>query len=275
MRWREVRTTADIQKETIIVEKMAQAKAAQAAAQKKDVQVADQDAISPPQPTQTQPQPQPNFTNFFAGVIGKTLPKGLNWTSEPIRWMFDNNSRLIVQPRPQTDFFNTYNSIAKQDACFLYHIIQGDFTFYSRVGGSLVGVGDAVAITVWSTPKLWAKLCVQKIPSLKKAGEIQIVSVVSNPFSDVSNGEIMKSTDCYLRISKRGDEFVMHFSKDMKKWRFARYFVWGECPAELAIGIHAQAPLPTANPHTTPCCMGEFLDFCVSHEPIANFKPGE
>jgi len=229
--------------------------------------------------SQTQSSPAmttpPGFTNLFAGTVGKSVPKGLNWTSEPIRWMYDDGSRLIVQPRPQTDFFNAYNAIAKQDACFLYHIVQGDFTFISHVGGSLVQVGDAVAVTIWSTPKLWAKMCLQRIPSPKKSGEYQIVSVVSNPFSDVTNGELMKSADCHLRITRRGDELAMHFSRDGKKWKFARYFVWGECPNELAIGIHAQAPLSLANPLTNPCCMGEFYDFCLSHEPVKDFKPGE
>jgi len=104
---------------------------------------------------------------------------------------------------------------------------------------------------------------------------LQIVSVVSNPFSDVSNGEIIKSADCYLRVTRRGDEFAMHFSRDGKKWKFGRYFVWGECPNELALGIHAQAPSSTTNPLTNPCCMGEFYDFSLSHEPVRDFKPGE
>eukprot|EP01101_Sappina_pedata_P011546 TRINITY_DN7783_c0_g1_i1.p1 TRINITY_DN7783_c0_g1~~TRINITY_DN7783_c0_g1_i1.p1 ORF type:complete len:248 (-),score=68.89 TRINITY_DN7783_c0_g1_i1:13-735(-) len=210
--------------------------------------------------------------NLFHGVVGKILPNGLNWTAEPIRWMFDDNFRLIVQPRPSTDFHNSYDSVNKQDACFLYHVVKGDFTFSSKVGGSLVSVGDAVAITIWSTPKMWAKLCLQRVASAKnKNGELQIVSVVSNPFSDVTYGEIVKSTDIYFRVSRRGDELIMHSSSDGKKWKFIRYFAWAECPIDLAIGIHAQAPTTT----TTPCCMGEFYDFSVSDIAVPNFKPYE
>jgi len=160
--------------------------------------------------------------NLFANVCGKTLPKGLSWTAEPTRWMFDDTGRLIVQPRPGTDFHNGYNAVAKQDACFLYYVIQGDFTISSRVGGSLVLNGDAAAITVWSTPKLWAKLCLQKA----KFG-MQVVSVVSNPFSDVVNGELLCSSDGHLRITRRGDEFAMHFSRDGKKMEIRSIFRLG------------------------------------------------
>jgi len=160
--------------------------------------------------------------------------------------MFDEYNHLVLQPRPGTDFFASYigsdsKAAVRQDACFLYYVRPSDFTITTKVGGSLPIVGDAIALTIWATPELWAKLCFQKTKNTKP-GEYQIVSAVTNPFSDYAHSDIIPAADCWLRISRKGQEFSMHFSKDNKRWKFVRYFIWNDCPTDLAIGIHAQSP---------------------------------
>jgi len=203
--------------------------------------------------------------NLFKGTCGKTLPKGLMWTEEPPQWIFDDTGRLVVQPKEGTDFYSSLSEPGIETACFLYTKISGNFTFSSRVGGSLVGYGDAVAVTVWHSSTCWAKLCLQR----GKFGETQIVSVVTNSYSDEACGEQLRSADCSLRVTRRDNEFAMHFSKDRKKWRFVRSFVWVDCPAELYVGVHAQAPNTG-----TGQCSGEFYDFNLLREPVKDFHSG-
>jgi len=256
--------------------------------------------------------------NLFVGSVGKVIPNRLSWTSEPTRWMFDEYNHLILQPRPGTDFMASYigsdtKAAVRQDACFLYYVTKSNFTITAKVGGSFPTNGDGVAVTVWATPELFAKICVQKTKNTKQ-GEYQIVSTVTNPFSDYSFSEIITTTDCWLRISRKGTEFAMHYSKDNKRWKFVRYFVWNEMaqPTEpdLAIGIHAQSPNSIPNPlngsitlSSTPqplpqtgnvrssttalnsqnvnilsslaCCTAEVHDFIVSGDPIKDMKPNE
>eukprot|EP01100_Stratorugosa_tubuloviscum_P000281 TRINITY_DN105_c1_g2_i1.p1 TRINITY_DN105_c1_g2~~TRINITY_DN105_c1_g2_i1.p1 ORF type:complete len:208 (+),score=106.21 TRINITY_DN105_c1_g2_i1:73-696(+) len=197
------------------------------------------------------------MANLFKGTNAKQVPKNLGWTSEPPQWVFDDFSKLVMQPPAGTDLNCAFNCAPKVDACYLYTKIRGDFTFTTRVGGSLPQFGDAVAATIWADQTSWAKVGVQRA----KTGQLRIVSSVTQTFSDEAFGEFLRSADAILRIIKRGNQFIMHWSRDNKKWHFIRVFVWNNCPPELCVGVHTQAPNSGIGE-----CIGEFHDFTLTND---------
>jgi len=184
------------------------------------------------------------------------------WLNEPPEWEFEQAGLRIV-PRAPSDFFRPYNGPPKDNSCLLYRETTGDFTATARVTAKLVDFGDAAAVTVRASEIQWAKLCLERSP----IGEISLVSVVTDPWSDDSNSEIVTSPGCFLRLTRKGNVFGMHYSLDGTNWRFVRTFAL-ELPPRVMVGIHAQAPF-------TPGCQVVFHSLTISPDPVADFRSGE
>ena len=204
-----------------------------------------------------------NFKNLFSGCQGKKTSNDLNWLNEPEDWSFDNDGKLTIIPNAVTDFFRPYGQSPNDNACLLYTKVTGDFTVVTKTKAVFAGFGDATAITVRSKEDLWAKVCMEQSP----IGDISVVSVVTNGYSDDSNGELLQQPECYLRITRNGDVFGMHYSLDGKVWRFVRYVVF-PAPKEVMVGVHAQAPFAGG-------CEGEFEFFKIANEAVKDFRSGE
>ena len=200
--------------------------------------------------------------NLLAECSGRSLVNGLKWLNEPPQWDC-GDSELSVTPLGPSDFFRPYKGRVNDNCCLLYRPTTGDFTAVTQVRAELADFGDAAALTVRASETLWAKLCVERSP----IGDISVVSVVTNPWSDDSNGELLKSAECFLRITRKGDVFGMHYSLKGEKWRFVRTFGL-EMPATVIVGIHAQAPF-------TPGCRVYFRSLTISPEPVADYRSGE
>jgi regulation of enolase protein 1 (concanavalin A-like superfamily) len=153
--------------------------------------------------------------DLFAGCHGRQLADGLAWFQEPPDWRFDADGLHIV-PWAKTDFFRPYHGTPHDNACLLYTQVTGDFTAVVHACAELVGFGDAAALTVRATPSQWAKLCLERSP----IGDIAAVSVVTNPWSDDANNELLPGPECSLRITRCGDVFGLHYSLDGSRWRF-------------------------------------------------------
>jgi len=202
------------------------------------------------------------MTDLFAGCRNRVLANGLKWLNEPPEWTF-NGEGLTIVPKGQTDFFRPYGGTAGDNACLLYTEVAGDFTAYTHVAAHLAGFGDAGGITVRASEDRWAKLCLERSP----IGEVAVVSVVTNRWSDDSNGELLKDPNCYLRLTRKGNVFGMHHSLDGIVWRFVRTFGF-ELPGTVWVGIHAQAPFGAG-------CRATFRGFHVRPEAVGDFRSGE
>ena len=200
--------------------------------------------------------------NMFTGCKGKVLANGLKWLNEPPEWAFEDQGLRIV-PRAGSDFLRLYREPPKDNCCLLYRYTRGDFTAIAQVSATLVEFGDAAALTLRASETQWAKLCLERSP----IGEISLVSVVTNPWSDDSNSEIVTTSTCYLRLTRKGNVFGMHYSLNGKTWRFVRTFALETGP-NLMVGIHAQAPF-------TAGCQVLFHSLTISPEPVDNFRSGE
>jgi uncharacterized protein len=200
--------------------------------------------------------------NLLEACTGKTLANGLQWLNEPPEWSIDDAGLSIV-PRAPSDFFRPYGGQPNDNCCLLYKHIVGDFTATTRVTADLVDFGDAAALTVRATETQWAKICLERSPH----GEVSVVSVVTDPWSDDANNELVTTPECYLRLTRKGNVVGMQYSLDGTKWRFVRTFPL-ECPPGVMVGIHAQAPF-------TPGCRVVFQSLAISPEPVADLRSGD
>lgn len=199
--------------------------------------------------------------NLFAENRGLTLPNDFRWLNEPPEWAF-SEAGLTIVPRSPSDFFRPYDGVARDDACLLYRLYNGDFTAIVHTTAELAGFGDAAAFVVRASETQWAKLCLERSP----IGETSAVSVITDPWSDDANNEIVKSSSCYLRITRKGNVFGMHYSLDGTQWRFVRKFAL-EMPDEVMVGVAAQAPFAKG-------CEVIFHSFAISPEPVVDFRSG-
>jgi regulation of enolase protein 1 (concanavalin A-like superfamily) len=200
--------------------------------------------------------------DLLKGCHDRALAAGLSWLNEPPEWRFDGEGLLVV-PEAATDFFRPYSGTGRDNAALLYTEVTGDFTAATRTRVHLVGFGDAAAITVRAGATQWAKLCLERSP----IGDISAVSVVTNPTSDDANNELVDEPACFLRITRNGDVFGMHYSLDGQVWRFVRTFGMA-MPRTVKVGIHAQAPFVGG-------CWARFASFELSDQPVADFRSGE
>lgn len=200
--------------------------------------------------------------DLFQGCRGRTLANGLRWLNEPPTWEFGEGGLRVVPAGP-TDFFRPSDQPGQDNAGLLYTEVTGAFTARTRVRASLAGFGDAGVLTVRAAPDQWAKLCVERSP----VGEIGMVSVVTDPWSDDANSELLTTAEAWLRISRSRSVFGMHYSLDGRRWRFVRAFTCA-MPETVMVGVHAQAPFG-------PGCCAEFSCLELVPEPVADFRSGE
>ena len=148
--------------------------------------------------------------NLIASLKSDELPRGFQWLNEPESWSVAAGV-LRVTPAALTDLFRPPDRGAPQDnPCLLYTSVSGDFTAVTHLRGEFVGFADAGAITVRTSPTNWAKLCMERSP----IGDVSIVSVVTRGVSDDSNGELLDTPECWLRLTRKSDVFGMHHSLD-------------------------------------------------------------
>ena len=195
------------------------------------------------------------------GAAGE-LPAGFSWLNEPPHWTLDGKG-LSITPDAPTDFFRPYRGDPRDNCCLLYRLVKGDFTAVAHALAHLVDFGDAAALTVRSGPQQWAKLCLERSP----VGDVSLVSVVTDPWSDDANSELLATPESLLRITRKGNVFGMHYSSDGSRWRFVRTFGL-EMPDEVMVGIHAQAPFSSG-------CRVTFRSFSISPKPVGDFRSGE
>ena len=201
--------------------------------------------------------------NLFETCTDRVVPRGMTWLREPPEWRFDDRGRLTIVPEAVSDFFRPHGGEPSDNACLLHTQVTGDFTAVTRAEAVLAGFGDAAALTVRANEELWAKLCLECSP----IGDVSAVSVVTNAFSDDANGELLERPECFMRVTRKGDVFGMHYSIDGETWRFVRCFAL-EMPQTVMVGVHAQAPFQGG-------CRAVFDFLALTDDAVADLRSGE
>jgi hypothetical protein len=201
--------------------------------------------------------------NLLADIAPNTLPPDHDWLNEPESWSSEPG-RLIVSPDPNTDLFCAPDGRVERDtACLVKTSVSGDFTAKAHLRAQLVGFGDAGVLTVRTSPTTWAKLCLERSP----IGDVSVVSVVNRGVSDDANSELLDTPECWLRVTRKGHVFGMHYSLDGETWRFVRTFFL-EMPETVSVGMQAQSPYSSG-------CRIEFDYWSIEPRAVADFRSGE
>ncbi len=201
------------------------------------------------------------MTNLLTGCFGQRLSSRLAWLNPPAVWHCDG-SELYIEPHGRTDAFRKYGCQPRDNACFLFTEVRADFSLVAHLNVESTAFGDAGAIAIRRDEHMWAKLCIERSP----AGEISIVSVVTNGWSDDANNELLHEPNAWVRITRIGNLIGMHYRRD-GLWRFVRAFGL-EWPATVMAGVQAQAPLQAG-------CKVRCRELTLSADVVRDFRSGE
>ncbi|WP_159500613.1 DUF1349 domain-containing protein [Microbacterium sp. 18062] len=191
------------------------------------------------------------------------LPE-LSWThgEGDVRVVDDT---LILTSAGHVDWTNdaTGRHPFQHAATSLGFAVDGDFVLSARV--RVPGrrtTFDAGALTLWSGPDHWAKLCFELSPQ----GEAMIVSVVTNRYSDDVDSTVVADDHAFLRLARIGEAYVFHSSSDGRTWRFVRLFRM-TTDGPFAAGLMAQSPLGER-------CVAEFADIRFEERTLLELRDG-
>lgn len=190
----------------------------------------------------------------------------LAWTHGEGRAVYDTErAELTLTSAAGVDWFHDPRSEQKlQEATsWVFSPVEGDFTLSVRA--RVVGprtTFDAAVLTLWADAEHWAKLCFEYSPQ----GEAMVVSVVTDHYSDDSNGSVVVGDEVHLRVARLGPAWAFHFSTDGSRWHFVRAFRL-HTPAPVSVGFMAQAP-------TGPPCTVRFDQIRYSGQTLADLRDG-
>lgn len=172
----------------------------------------------------------------------------------------DSGFRLVANPK--TDFICKYKEYIRDEAAFFYTQQNGDFTLSAKLETKGNSSYDAAFLMVRESKTRWIKLAVE----LGVDKTYNVVSVITDNWSDDANGELIPSDNSWLRITRKGDFWGLHYSTDGEKWRFVRAFGL-DLKASVMVGFGIQAPIGDD-------CEGMVEYITFSNESIKNFRDG-
>jgi regulation of enolase protein 1 (concanavalin A-like superfamily) len=191
------------------------------------------------------------------------LPGSLRWEAAPVSWGLEAGS-LQVTAGPRSDLFiSPQGDTPTLNAARLVTPLPGDFQLSARVTVGFVATFDAGALLVWRDELTWAKLCFEYSPQRQP----MVVSVVTRGLSDDANGYSVEGFHQWLRVSRLGDAFAFHASRDGQKWDLIRHFALDAGEAPL-VGFVAQAP-------TGDGCHVQFDDLGYAPRRLRELRNGE
>jgi uncharacterized protein len=191
------------------------------------------------------------------------LPYDLQWKNNPTAWTIEQDT-LHITAGANTDWFiDPRGNARKGDApVALFTPDEGDFMLQARVKVNFASTFDAGVLMVYEKDDVWGKLCFEFSPQ----GQPMIVTVVTKGISDDSNSVVVKGNEVYLRISKMGQTFAFHHSRDAVTWHMARHFTLGPL-TQLKAGFSAQSPTGTG-------CAVEFSEIYYQPETLPDLRSG-
>ncbi len=149
------------------------------------------------------------------------------------------NDKISVTALPKTDYFvNPETDEITSNAPFVYQDICGDFVMQAKVSHNFISTYDACVLFAFDDDTKWAKACFEYTDLGTKA----VVTVMTNGKSDDANGVNVDKNEVWLRLSRKGNIFAVHYSLDGKGYMMARltHIPMREC---IKVGIVAQSPL--------------------------------
>lgn len=178
-----------------------------------------------------------------ARTVGVIAPARSDLIADPVSGALTRGAPVLASPAPAGDFVFSAQVT-----------VPGERSTY-----------DAGVLALYVNERLWAKLCFEYSPD----AEAMVVGVVTDGFSDDSNGDVIAGDRVFLRIARLGEAFAFHHSPDGVRWRFLRVFRLGTAQEleELRIGFAAQSPLGEGR-------VAEFAAISLEERRLADLRDG-
>ena len=176
--------------------------------------------------------------------------------------LVEEKNSFRLKANPNSDVICKYGEYVKDSASFYYQTHVGDFTIKANVTSTGSSTFDAAFLMVRQDNAKWIKLAVE----LGVDRRYNVVSVITNSWSDDANGELLEGNSCWLRITRKNDFFGLHCSMNGQVWRFVRAFGL-DMNQSVAIGFGIQAP-------TGDNCHGTIENLSVSSIAVQDFRNG-
>lgn len=176
--------------------------------------------------------------------------------------LIEENNSFILKANPDTDFICKYEEYVKDSASFYHQTKEGDFTIQGKVTTLGSNAFDAAFLMVRQDNRKWIKIAVELSVDMR----YNVVSVITDKWSDDANGELLDGNNCWLRISRKNNFFGLHYSVNGTNWRFVRAFGL-EMTKSVSVGFGIQSPKGDN-------CNGIIEELTVSNIPVDNFRNG-
>jgi uncharacterized protein len=157
---------------------------------------------------------EPARAEVADGIISFSAGPGTDWVADPM-----TGGRTMTAPA-------------------LVFPAADSYVLSARVEVPFAGTFDAGVLIAYQDAQTWAKLCFEYSPQ----GRPMIVSVITRGLSDDCNSAELDRNWVYLRISRVGAAFVLHYSLDRQYWIFVRVFALGPPGAATWAGFLVQSP---------------------------------
>lgn len=153
-----------------------------------------------------------------------------------IKYDYRNNENLTIESDRHTDFYfsETDRHLSGE---FIYQNCEKNFTIIAEVCPNCSQIYDAAGIMVWGTDNTWTKFVIEKIDE----ESLNVVSMVTNEFSDDVVGERFKGKAIFLKIEAKNNFFQFSYSHDDKLYIKHRKF-YLKLPDVLKLGFISQSP---------------------------------
>ncbi|MFV2064280.1 MAG: DUF1349 domain-containing protein [Chloroflexota bacterium] len=187
------------------------------------------------------------------------LPQPLRQVGGAGEWRVTADRALTLEAGGRTDWFIDPDSGSiTRNAPALVMPTEGSWMLSALVSADHRATFDAAVLVVHVSDNVWAKLCLELSPE----GEVTVVSVVTQGFSDDCNSVPVHGAPTHLRISRLEHAFAFHYSTDGTHWNLVRYFSLG---VDQGIDVGFLAQSPTGNGCTADFQVIEFVPDKLMH----------
>jgi regulation of enolase protein 1 (concanavalin A-like superfamily) len=168
------------------------------------------------------------------------FPGSLHWKNDPVDWKIEPDNSLSITAGAGTNWFidpSGSNRVASNGPAALFVPPTENFLLSAKVTVQFASTFDAGVLFLYERDDLWTKLCFEYSPQ----GKPMVVSVVTRGLSDDCNSVVIDGNSVYLRVTRIGTAFALHYSLDGTYWNMVRYFTLGTVD-HLQVGFLAQSP---------------------------------
>jgi len=186
------------------------------------------------------------------------------WINEPKK-ANDATNRIVITADKDSNLFVDPTSDFKINTAPIYATeINSDFTLSCKVLPYFENTYDAGAIILYISDTNWVKLAYESTDM----GHSAVVCVVTDGYSDDSNGEVVTVTAIWMKMTKKDRVVGVYYSQDSVNWRMVRLFKHNINENDkIYLGLSAQSPLGDE-------CKVVFEDINYVEESVEDFRKG-